>query len=576
MTTRAMNFLTAKTPSADLPRKSGLAAVGDVPWGTHFCLLHDTRADLLETLTPYFTQGLASNEFCMWITSRSVRPLEAEAALRESVPNLDDYLASGQIEIIDFDDWYMADERFDPDLALQKVAGRLVAALERGFDGLRISGSTFSLSRDDWEAFVRYEAAIDRIVGSKRILAMCAYSLQKWSMSEIFDVIATHDFALAKEGGRWRASKSFSRERIEQGLKESEARLRATLEGVCDGVITTDASGAILSMNPAATRIFGYSFYDLVGQNISVLSPDQSRIIRLADCANKLGKGVEAAIHESEGRRKDGALIPLECAITESVSQDERLYVIVVRDLTERLQTEARMQKLRADRLDAMGGMAAALSHEIKQPLAAAAAYLGAARRLVGKSFFTPSGVEVALAKSADQVTRAAQIITRMRSFVTRGEPDANPHSIVELAREAYELASQGGPMDMIEADFRVAADSDRVLVDKVQIQQVLVNLMRNAIEAMSLSQRRMLTVSISETKGGMIRIDVADTGSGLSEQIRESLFEPFQTTKATGMGVGLSISRSIIEAHHGRLWAESTPEGGTVFSFTLPRASAS
>ena len=268
-----MNLLPSKELAQELPRKSGLAAVGDVPWGTHFCLLYETPADLLEILTPYYAQGLAANEFCMWITSQSITTQEAKAALREFVPSLDEYLANGQMEIVDFGEWYMADERFDPDHALQNVAGRLDAALERGFDGLRISGSTFSLPRDDWEAFVRYEAAIDRIIGSKRILAICTYSLQKWSMSEIFDAIATHDFALAKEDGRWKASKSYSRKRIEQGLKESEARLRATIEGVCDGVITTDESGAILSMNPAATRIFGYSLYDLVGQNIDVLSP---------------------------------------------------------------------------------------------------------------------------------------------------------------------------------------------------------------------------------------------------------------------------------------------------------------
>ncbi|MGJ0510023.1 MAG: MEDS domain-containing protein [Methylocystis sp.] len=572
VTTRAMNFLTSKGSPQELPRKSGLAAVGDVPWGTHFCLSHDTRADLLETLAPYFAQGLAANEFCMWITSQSITTLEAEAALRACVPSLDAYLANGQMEIVDFDEWYMADQRFDPDRALQKVAGRLVAALDRGFDGLRISGSTFSLARDNWEAFVRYEAAIDRIVGSKRILAMCTYSLQKWSMSEIFDVIATHDFALAKEDGRWKASKSFSRERIEQGLKESEARLRATIEGVCDGIIATDESGAILSMNPAATRIFGYSLYDLVGQHIGVLSPDQSRFIRLADCAGKLEQGVGVAIHVSEGRRKDGALVPLECTVTESVNQGERLFVIVVRDLTERRQTEARMQKLRADRLDAMGGMAVALSHEIKQPLAAAAAYLGATRRLLRKSLFKPSGVEDAVAKAADQVTRAAQIIVRMRSFVTRGEPDTRPQSILELTREAYELVS-GGRLTDIEVKLHIAAGADRVLADKVQIQQVLVNVMRNAIEAMSQSQERMLTVSVSEAEGRMIRTDIADTGPGLSKEIQESLFEPFQTTKATGMGVGLSISRSIIEAHHGRLWAESNRGGGAIFSFTLPSA---
>ena len=219
------------------------------------------------------------------------------------------------------------------------------------------------------------------------------------------------------------------------------------------------------------------------------------------------------------------------------------------------------MQKLRADRLDAMGGMATALSHEINQPLGAAAIYLSAARRLLVRSFFKPSGVENALAKAADQVTRAGQIVGRMRSFVTRGEPDATAQSMYELAREAHELASGAGLSD-VEVSIRLNARNDRVLADRIQIQQVLVNLMRNAMEAMSGSPKRRLTLSISATEADMVQTDVSDTGSGLPAQIRETLFEPFKTTKATGMGVGLSISRSIIEAHRGRLWAGSTQKG--------------
>ena len=159
-----------------------------------------------------------------------------------------------------------------------------------------------------------------------------------------------------------------------------------------------------------------------------------------------------------------------------------------------------------------------------------------------------------------------------MRSFVTRGEPDATAQSMYELAREAHELASGAGRSD-VEVSFRLNARNDRVLADKIQIQQVLVNLMRNAMEAMSGSPKRRLTVLISATEADMVQTDVSDTGSGLPAQIRETLFEPFKTTKATGMGVGLSISRSIIEAHRGRLWAGSNPEGGAVFSFTLPSA---
>jgi PAS domain S-box-containing protein len=567
-----MNDLSTQDAVQELPRKTGLSAVGDAPWGTHFCLLYDTAPELLETVAPYLAHGLAANEFCVWITSESLRAVEAEAALRELVPELDGYLASGQIEIVDFDDWY--GERFDPDRALEKVAGKLVTALDRGFDGMRVTASTFSLARDDWADFVRYEAAIDRIVGSKRILALCTYPLEKWSMSEIFDVIATHDFALTKEGDGWKASKSFSRQRIEQGLRESEARLRATIGGVCDGIITTDASGNILSVNPAVTRMFGYAPYDLIGENVGVLSPQQSRFVPLGDCPQDAGQGAGAVVHETQGRRKDGLVFPLECAVTETVDRDQRLFVIVVRDLTERVETEARMRKLRADRLDAMGGMAAALSHEINQPLTAIAAYLSAAQRLLGRSLFKPLNVADALNKASEQVARAGAVVSGMRAFAIRGEPDVSLQSMHELVRDAYDAVSAGG-LTGVEASFRVDALDDRVLADKIQIQQVLVNLVRNAIEAMREAPERKLTLSISTTDAGMVRTDVCDTGPGLPAQIQETLFEPFKTTKATGMGVGLSISRSIIEAHHGRLWAEANPEGGAVFSFTLPLADA-
>lgn len=238
------------------------------------------------------------------------------------------------------------------------------------------------------------------------------------------------------------------------------------------------------------------------------------------------------------------------------------------------METEARIRKLRADRLDAMGGMATALSHEINQPLTAIAAYLSVAQRLLGKSFFKPPGVAGALDKAVQQVARAGQVVSGMRTFALHRDPDAIPHSMYDLVRDAYESVSLEGSKD-IEASFCISSKDDRVLADKTQIQQVLVNLVRNAVEAMRGAPRRKLTLSISTTDGGMVRTDICDTGPGLSAQIQESLFEPFKTTKATGMGVGLSISRSIIEAHHGSLWAEANPEGGAVFSFTLPLARA-
>jgi two-component system sensor kinase FixL len=562
-----LNLAALQRMSQEPLRQVGLEAIEDAPWGTHFCLLHETGAELRETLVPYFAKGLASNEFCMWIASEPVSVAEAKEALRESVPRLDEYLDKGQIEILDYQEWYTLGGRFEAERVIQGWAGKLTAALQRGFDGLRLAGNTFWLAREDWEAFSHYEAAVDRVVASNRVLALCAYSLQKWSMHEIFDAIAAHDFAVIKECGRWRPFRSLARQRMERGLKESEARLRATIQGVSDGIITADESGAILSINPAITRMFGYSFYDMIGQNVGMLSPQPTRAIRMD------GITADASPREAQGRRKDGALFPIEWTVSDAPYGDQRLFVAVVRDLTERVQTAARMEKLRADRLDAMGGMATALAHEVNQPLAAAANYLSVARRVLERSPVTPTGAEEVLARAEDQVARAGQIVRRMRSFVSRGEPDKALHRMSELAQEAHELALADAGASDANVSFLLDAANDIVFADKVQIQQVLVNLMRNAREAMSVSQRRKLTVSISETKGGMIQTDVVDTGPGLSAEVLESLFEPFKTTKANGMGVGLSISRSIIEAHHGKLWAESNAEGGAVFSFTLPSA---
>jgi hypothetical protein len=163
----------ARAPAHDgALRRSGLAAVGDVPWGTHMCQFYSTAADLLETLAPYFKEGLESNEFCMWITSDPLGPSQAKAALARVVPRLDDFIAAGQIEILDWREWYAASGRFDPHRVRQGWMEKLDGARARGFDGLRLTGDTSWLSEEEWESFIHYEARFDSVVSSLRILAI--------------------------------------------------------------------------------------------------------------------------------------------------------------------------------------------------------------------------------------------------------------------------------------------------------------------------------------------------------------------------------------------------------------------
>jgi two-component system sensor kinase FixL len=262
-------------------------------------------------------------------------------------------------------------------------------------------------------------------------------------------------------------------------------------------------------------------------------------------------------------------------------SDNRRFFTGFIRDLTERQKTEARLQELQSDlvhisRLTAMGEMASTLAHEINQPLAAIANYLKGSRRLLESGADDRSAMlRDAIGKAADQALRAGQIIRHLRDFVARGESERRVESVKKLVEEASALALVGVKDKGVRVRFQFDPAVDLVLADKVQIQQVLFNLIRNAVEAMESSPKRELIVSTAEAGQDMIAISVADTGSGIAPDAMSQLFQPFFTTKRQGMGVGLSISRTIVADHGGTIEATPNPEGGTVFRFTLCAVSA-
>jgi two-component system, LuxR family, sensor kinase FixL len=218
-----------------------------------------------------------------------------------------------------------------------------------------------------------------------------------------------------------------------------------------------------------------------------------------------------------------------------------------------------------------MGEMASTLAHELNQPLSAIANYLKGSRRLLEGNDDERSGMmREAMDKAAEQALRAGQIIRRLRDFVARGESERRVESIAKLIEEASALALVGIKDQGVRVRFQFDPTIDHVLADKVQIQQVLLNLMRNAVEAMDQSPKRELVISTARAEDDMVAVAVADTGHGIPEEVRSQLFQAFFTTKRHGMGVGLSICRTIVEGHGGQIWAEDNPAGGTIFSFTL------
>lgn len=559
-------------------RRLGISGMEDVPWGAHLCQLYEADADLLETLVPYFEAGLASNEFCMWVVSESLGTETAKAALRKAIPQIDAYLADGQIEILSYRDWYTLNGRFDPDRVRQGWLDKLDSATKRGFDGLRLTGDTSWLSDEEWDQFIHYEARLDPVVGSSRIIAICTYSLRRCGgMRKVFDAVANHDFALIRENDRWEAFKSYGRHRTEQALIESETRLRATIEGASDGIITIDPKGVVTLANSAAAKMFGYALDELLGVDIGRLLPPSSCGVperSASDFLRIAEKGFFGRSHQAEWRSRDGSSVPVEWTTTSIAFDHQKLFVICVHDLTERRQIEARLQQLHTDRLVAMGGMATALAHEINQPLAAIAAYLTVTQRLMRQPpGQRPASIEDTIGKASEQVVRAGKIIRHMREFVARNEPDKTMQRLHALIAAACELTEASAKQAGVRVTLALQAEDDHVLADNVQLKQVIVNLKRNAIEAMLSAERRELVISTALIERGMIRTDVTDTGGGLSEEARTHLFEPFKTTKAKGLGVGLSLSRSIVEAHYGEIWAEPNPTGGSIFRFTLPLA---
>jgi two-component system, LuxR family, sensor kinase FixL len=366
----------------------------------------------------------------------------------------------------------------------------------------------------------------------------------------------------------------------EQALRDSEAQLRSIIETVPDALILIDERGLIQSFSPAAERLFGYAAADVLGRNVSMLMPSPYREQHDEYLARYLRTGERRIIGIGRvvvGQRADGSTFPMELAVGEVRQRDRRLFTGFVRDITERQTTRERLHELqsellRTSRLSAMGQMAAALAHELNQPLTAVINYVQTCRRLMaGDAPPSAERLQEIMDRAIGQATRAGQIIHRMRQFIQKGETERQLESINKVVEEASALALVGARESGVLVRMELSPDLPPLMLDRIQIQQVVLNLVRNATEALSGSERRELTIRTGWPSEAVVEVAIADTGPGLSEEVRRQLFQPFVTTKAKGMGLGLSISRSIIEAHGGRLHGEANPEGGVTFRFGLP-----
>jgi two-component system sensor kinase FixL len=363
-------------------------------------------------------------------------------------------------------------------------------------------------------------------------------------------------------------------------LLGSATHLRSILETVPDAMVIIDEKGRILSFSKAAERLFGFAEAELIGENVSTLmpSPDRERhdgyLERYVKTGEKRIIGIGRLV---TGRRRDGTTFPMELAVGEAAIGEERVFTGFIRDLSERQDYEKRLHTVQAElahvsRVSAMGTLATSIAHELNQPLTAIANYVESAStmRAANPDGQTIAMIREALDDCANEAVRAGQIVRRLRDYISRGETEREVLSLTRLVNEASALAFVGAGTQTVDLTVKIGRN-DLVLVDRVQIQQVLLNLIRNAIEAMQGQPHGRLTISAARRENGFIEVIVSDSGPGVLPEIAENLFAPFHSTKPTGMGVGLSISRTIVEAHGGRIWADSSPYGGSSFHFTLP-----
>jgi PAS domain S-box-containing protein len=484
--------------------------------------------------------------------------------------------------------WLGADPQEWPPLMRNLLGDRDISIVPLGLGlqgeiGVIVAGSERADFPQQTERLILSVAANQASIGLQEAWLR---SEQKRVASELDRRVAQRTTELAAANQELR--KEFAdRKHAEQDLRSSEEKHRVIVEAANDVVVSMDERGVILLANPATRRVFGYDPVEIVGKPMTMLMPEMMRKLHengfkryLATGKRHLNwQGVEVT-----AQRKDGQEFPVEVSFGELTSDGHKVFTGYIRDISERKRAEDQLRAsernlqmtqaelARVSRLTTMGELAASIAHEVNQPLTAVINNGSACLRLLANRNLEPEVLRRALEEIVADGTRASAVLARIRAFIKKEPAERNPLDINEVIEEVLVLASHELYENQVLVDHQLTTDLPSVLADRVQLQQVLLNLIMNGIEAsIAVTDRpRLLWVQSMIGESGDVLVAVSDSGTGFDLEV-DRVFTPFFTTKAKGMGMGLSISRSLIESHGGRLWATSNSPHGAVFSFTLP-----
>jgi C4-dicarboxylate-specific signal transduction histidine kinase len=472
-------------------RRTGIGVVGDVPWGTHFFLFHETKEDLIDACIPYFRAGLENKELCIWGIADPLTEEEVRYCLKHAIPGFENYFENRNIEIVRGREWYMTGDELDLEKVTTGWKQKTARALNGGYAGLRLSSDTAWLEKRYWKEFSEYEKEVNDSIVDTPMLALCTYPLPGSAAAEILDVMRTHQFAIARRNKEWEVVETSE-------LKQAKAEIL------------------------------------------------------------RLNKDLEQRVVE----RTDQLM-----AANEHLKQEMR----------ERIRAEEAIRTGQAElahvtRVTALGELAASIAHEVTQPLTGIITNGNACMHWLAGATPNVDKARTAVEHILRDSNRANDVIHDIRTLVKKMPPHHERVDLNDLIYRTLTLTSGEMAQHEVELQTQLSIELPAVFGDRVQLQQVLLNLITNAIDAMSLitERSRVLTIRSEKEALGSVAVAVADTGVGLDAENAQHLFDAFHTTKTNGIGMGLSICRTIISAHGGRLSGANNAGHGATFKFTL------
>ena len=476
---------------------------------------------------------------------------------------------------------------------LKDRQGRYVYANHQFKKALRVTDEQIKGKRDD-ELFLPEQAAVFQTNDRHVFEARAPMEFEEMALQEDGQHTSiVHKFPLFNGQGEIYAIGGIVTDITERRNEESarhhiEQRYRVMVETASDAVVCMDENGAILLANPATARVFGYEPAELTGKPLTVLMPEFLRKMHESGLRRYLATGqrhINWQGTELIGLHKNGQEFPVEISFGEVTADGHRIFTGFVRDISERKQAEelraslqaTQMELAQVSRLTTMGELAASIAHEVNQPLTAVTNNANACLRLLARRNLDPEDLQRALEEIVADGTRASAVIAQIRAFMKKTPTEKKELDINDVIQEVLALARRELSENRVLLELELTKALPHVLADRVQLQQVLLNLIMNAVEAMTAvtDRRRMLSVQSQVDESGDVMVMVRDSGTGLGSE-GDRVFNPFFTTKSNGMGMGLPISRSLVENYGGRLWATPNFPHGAIFSLTLPAAAGS